>query len=187
MSIILVNFGKLYKDYEDKTIIITTTIKDFSRFSNLIDIENDLSNLNAGLKNRIVESVSLPPNLVDTSKPSSNTTKSIEEKYQSQLKTYSAFLDSQVDTRDPGLWSAFINIFSDDQTEWDPKLFDSCKPILKNILSYQIQQKVNETNDANEALYGKVSPTQGFIPLNATFEFNGLSGIKIYEKFKLEE
>lgn len=183
--------GSFVKSFSFKTEISNNMATDIAIGAGGGSVGNNnvggLSNLNAGLKNRIVESVSLPPNLVDTSKPSSNTTKSIEEKYQSQLKTYSAFLDSQVDTRDPGLWSAFINIFSDDQTEWDPKLFDSCKPILKNILSYQIQQKVNETNDANEALYGKVSPTQGFIPLNATFEFNGLSGIKIYEKFKLEE
>ena len=181
--------GSFVRDFTFKTEItnkLATTIA-IGAGGGKVGSENasGLSNLNSGLINRHINKIK-PPEGVEEVEDNGEPT-SVEVKYQNQLETLGEFVESQIDSnKGKGFFGGLLNLFADDQTEWDEDLFDSCKPILNNVLSYQIQQATELLNEKNK-LYNNVSPLSGFIPLNANFTFDGLSGIKIYERFVLSQ
>lgn len=175
--------GSFVKDFSFKTEItnqMSSQISIGATASNTgIEKAGGLANLNQGLVNRVVEKIDAP----EQQQPAT-TELTLEEKFASQLDTYNAYLQSQINTDDEGFFSWLGSFIVDDQTEWDTDLFDNVKGILKTVLNYQIEKETQKINNALGG--GKSSPTVGFIPLNANFTFDGLSGIKIYERFRIQ-
>jgi len=126
-----------------------------------------IANLNHGFKNRIVKNI-----LKSSGKTTTGTTP--EEKFSSNLTDYNTFLESQIDTEGSTMWSWFW----DDDSYWDESLFDSTRSLLNGFLSFAIAQEAKKSKTDN--------PQIGFIPINLSLTFPGISGIKIYNKFTID-
>lgn len=134
-----------------------------------------LSLLTKGFKDRIVPVKVAPGGNKDDADSAFN---EALEKFKEDKKIFEAYVASQQTSERTGAFSALYNIFADDDSNWDPELFDSCVNILNNILKSEFTAA---------AKTGKATPTSGFIPLNLGLTFMGLSGMRIYEKFKINQ
>ena len=126
-----------------------------------------IANLNHGFENRIVKNI-----LKSSGKTTTGTTP--EEKFSNNLTDYNTFLESQIDTEGSTMWSWFW----DDDSYWDESLFDSTRSLLNGFLSFAIAQEAKKSKTDN--------PQIGFIPINLSLTFPGISGIKIYNKFTVD-
>jgi hypothetical protein len=134
--------------------------------------------LNKGFKDRIVPVKVAPGGNTDSE--ASSFAADIK-KFAEDKKVYDAYIESQLTSADAtGIFAPIYNFFADDDSNWDPELFDSCVSIQNNILK-------SDFIAATKGKDGKASPTSGFIPLNLGLTFMGLSGMKIYEKFKINQ
>jgi hypothetical protein len=135
--------------------------------------------LNKGFKDRIVPEKTAPDGNAESK---DEAFADAVKKFAEDKKVYDAYIESQLTSvvEGSGIFSAIYNFFADDDSNWDPELFDSCVNIQNNILK-------SDFIAAAKGVDGKASPTSGFIPLNLGLTFMGLSGMKIYEKFKINQ
>lgn len=131
--------------------------------------------LNKGFEDRIIP-VKVAPGGNTTSKDEAFT--EAQKKFQEDKKIYDAYIESQLTSEITGFFAPLYNFFADDDSNWDPELFDSCVSIQSNILKSDFIAMAKD---------GKASSTSGFIPLNLGLTFMGLSGMRIYEKFKINQ
>ena len=133
--------------------------------------------LNKGFKDRIVP-VKVAPG--GNKKTTGDAQAEAAKKFEEDKKIYDAFVQSQLTAakKGSGILTALYNFFADDDANWDPELFDSCVSIQNNIL---------KSDFIAAAKSDKASPLAGFIPLNLGLTFIGLSGMKIFEKFKINQ
>jgi len=137
-----------------------------------------IAQTNKGFKNRVSPGTSGSPSSLDKQTKALDT----EEKYKAQLSVYNAFVSSQIDTLQPNagtLIGGIISVFVDDDSEWDPKLFDTTKNILSTFLKHEIQKQAIEEK--------KATPLGGFIPLNVSLAMEGIGGIKLFQRFNVEQ
>ena len=135
-----------------------------------------IAQTNKGFKNRVAPGTSGSPSSLDKQTKSLDT----EEKYKSQLAVYNSFLSSQVDTvAGIKLIGGIVSLFVDDDSEWDPKLFDTTKSILSVFLKHEIQKQAITDK--------KATPLGGFIPLNVSLTMEGIGGIKLFQRFDVEQ
>jgi hypothetical protein len=68
-------------------------------------------------------------------------------------------------------------------TEWNTDIFSSNKSILANLILYinKLKSKEDEKSKTSTS-----SPTSGFIPVNISLTMDGLSGMKIFQKFGID-
>jgi hypothetical protein len=132
--------------------------------------------LNKGFKDRIVPVKVAPGG--NTASPDASFAEAIE-KFKEDKKIYDAYVESQLTkANNTGFFAPLYNFFADDDSNWDPELFDSCVNIQSNIL---------KSDFIAAAKSDKASPLAGFIPLNLGLTFMGLSGMKIFEKFRINQ
>ena len=131
--------------------------------------------LNKGFKDRIVPVKVAPGGNAQSKDDAFN---EALKKFEEDKKIYDAYIQSQLTSESEGFLGALLNFFADDDSNWDPELFDSCVTIQNNILKSDFTAMAKD---------GKASPTSGFIPLNLGLTFMGLSGMRIYEKFRINQ
>jgi hypothetical protein len=68
-------------------------------------------------------------------------------------------------------------------TQWSPDVFSSNKNILANLILYINKVKSREDEKSTSSTS---SPTSGFIPVNVSLTIDGLSGMKIFQKFGID-
>ena len=99
-----------------------------------------------------------------TSTDSTTTEKTLEETYKNTIKDFNKFVEG----------------LAEEEPFYDPEDVDSYKSALQQMLQYK-EAKANQSKSTDEKKTG--SRNIGFIPFNLTLNIEGLSGIKIYQKY----
>ena len=99
-----------------------------------------------------------------TSTDSTTTEKTLEETYKNTIKDFNKFVEG----------------LAKEEPFYDPEDVDSYKSALQQMLQYK-EAKANQSKSTDEKKTG--SRNIGFIPFNLTLNIEGLSGIKIYQKY----
>jgi hypothetical protein len=119
-----------------------------------------LSRMNDGIEDRYKITV------LDPSTPITEETKSLQERFKVPLDNFNKFL---------------IKLSSrnyQSKPEWDLEAINSFSSTIQDFLTYD-QAKQSEKE-------GKGSPTIGFLPFNLTLKMEGLSGMKVYQKYTID-
>jgi hypothetical protein len=119
-----------------------------------------LSKMNKGIIDRYKVAVK------DPSSPVVENTQSLQEKFSEALNNFQVFV------RD------LSSISFTTKPQWNLKAIDAYKATIKDFLTYD-QAKISEET-------GKGSPTIGFLPFNLTLKMDGLSGMKVYQKYTID-
>ena len=125
-----------------------------------------LSKMNAGLTDRTKENISSPG-----SKDRENLT--LEEKYKESLKAYEEFKRKL---------SSFKNSNPDGPSipTWDETSINNFSSLQTQLIEYrQASASRGSTSDTS-------SPNMGFLPFNMSLTMDGLSGMKVYQKFEMD-
>ena len=80
-------------------------------------------------------------------------------------------------------WVATGNASQGRNIQWDLDTFASNKSILADLIQYINKVKSKEDLNSSESTS---SPTSGFIPINISLTMDGLSGMKVFQKFDLD-
>jgi hypothetical protein len=119
-----------------------------------------LSAMNKGIQDRYKISVNDP----DT--PIVEASKSLEERFKLPLDNF----------------NKFVNTFSSrnyqNPPKWDLQIINAYSSTVKDFLTYD-QAKISEKE-------GKGSPNIGFLPFNLSLKMEGLSGMKVYQKYTID-
>ena len=124
-----------------------------------------LSTINIGTKDRI------KPELKNDGTTSTDKVKKLEEKYKSSLSDFNTFL-KRLGSKGKSSYPI-----------WDTEAMDSYSSTIKNLVNYNQYSKTKEAQKENKYA---ASPSIGFIPFNLGLELDGISGIKIYNKFQID-
>jgi len=126
-----------------------------------------LSRMNAGLTDRTKTTISSPG-----SKDKQDI--SLEEKYKSALEAFNAFKLKL---------SFFENRGSSDPPAWDQQSIETFSSLQSQLVEYKqaLQVAKNQTTAPNAS-----SPNMGFLPFNLSLTMDGLSGMKVYQKFEVD-
>jgi hypothetical protein len=119
-----------------------------------------LSRMNNGVEDRYKIAV------LDPDTPVVENTQSLQEKFKTPLDNFNVYV------RDLSSVS-FIT-----KPKWNLPAIDAYKSSIKDFLLYD-QSKESEKND-------KGSPTIGFLPFNLQLTIEGLSGMKVYQKYTID-
>jgi len=123
------------------------------------------SRLNRGLKTRFAEEVN------DGNETTSNP--SVDE-------TPNALLESILPL---ATWVALGNATQGRNIQWNLDTFASNRSILADLVMHINKVKSKENEKSSESTS---SPTAGFIPINVSLTMDGLSGMKVFQKFDLD-
>jgi hypothetical protein len=80
-------------------------------------------------------------------------------------------------------WVAFGNVRQGRNIQWNLDTFASNKSILADLINNINKIKSKEDTNSSESTS---SPTSGFIPVNISLTMDGLSGMKVFQKFDLD-
>jgi hypothetical protein len=128
-----------------------------------------LSNLNKGTKDRIKPTITSPN---DGNGKQAEDNKTTEEQYEATLKAYGIFnetISSQGNTTIP---------------IWDENAFSNFSNTQVQLLEYDQQHATQELRKTNK---WASSPNSGFLPFNLTLTMDGLAGMKIYQKYTIDQ
>jgi hypothetical protein len=134
-----------------------------------------LSRMNAGLKDRFKPNISTPetkPNEI----PSSS---SLESNYQTEIKSFNTFLKE--------LGSSNGITFP----KWNPEAITAFSNAASTFYEYDQAsqtQAAQEEKDASGSLINSnaASPNGGFLPFDLSITMDGLSGMKVYQKYTID-
>lgn len=157
--------GGFIKDFQMKTEITPQmasmiTIGSTSNGNIVGSDATALSKMNIGIEDRYKISVH------DPDMPQSQVTQSLQDKFSEALNNFNVFvhnLSSRNYTTKP---------------QWDLKAIDAYKSTVKDFLTYDQAKESEKT--------GTGSPTIGFLPFNLTLRMDGLSGMKVYQKYTID-
>jgi hypothetical protein len=162
---ISVQHGGFIKDFQMKTEITPQmasmiTIGSTSNGNIVGSDATALSKMNKGIIDRYKVAVK------DPSSPVVETTQSLQDKFSESLNNFNKFVNS------------FSSRNYQSKPEWDLPSIEAYKATVKDFLTYDQAKKSEET--------GKGSPTIGFLPFNLTLKMDGLSGMKVYQKYTID-
>jgi len=123
-----------------------------------------LSRMNAGLTDRTKENINSPG-----SKDRENLT--LEQKYKEPLDAYNNFITK--------LSSYYFGKVY--KPEWDTTSIDNFSSLQTQLIEYR-QASASKGSSSTDAS----SPNMGFLPFNMSLTMDGLSGMKIYQKFEMD-
>ena len=139
-----------------------------------------LSKLYGNFKDRIKNTLSNPKSVntggTETNKLTTNL--SLEEKYKDVVDAYSLFISKLSNGANGKI-----------QATWDKEAIDKFKNVTNTFAEF-IQYKSTQKRQLEAQASGRpipVSPTIGFIPFNLTLTIDGLSGMKVYQKYKIND
>ena len=122
-----------------------------------------LSRMNAGLTDRVKPTIS---------SPRSKKAESIEDKYKGAIATFNGFLEA-LSYKNRGGY--------DDTPRWNEEQVNTFVKLQPQFLEYEqyLSTKSKQSTGAS-------SPNIGFLPFNMSLTMDGLSGMKVYQKFELD-
>jgi hypothetical protein len=121
-----------------------------------------ISNLNKGTEDRIKKEIFSPSN---TKIQSENDNKDTNDTYQETLRIFDSFISSLI------------------VHQWNEDSFANFTNTQKQLLEYDQKQSTLAVKTTNP--YSS-SPNSGFLPFNLTLTMDGLSGMKIFNKFNID-
>jgi hypothetical protein len=121
-----------------------------------------LSRLNSGIIDRYKVAINDP----ETPQLKGDETKTLEERFKIPLENFNKFLDS-LSSKD-----------YQTKPQWNLEAIEAYSSTIQDFLTYE-QAKQSEKED-------KGSPTIGFLPFNLTLKMEGLSGMKVYQKYTID-
>lgn len=119
-----------------------------------------LSKMNAGIEDRYKIAIQDP----DT--PQTTVTQSLQDKFSEALNNFQVFIND-LSSRNYAT-----------KPQWNLKAIDAYKSTIKDFLIYDQAKESEKT--------GTGSPTIGFLPFNLTLRMDGLSGMKVYQKYTID-
>jgi len=132
-----------------------------------------ISNLNNGTIDRIKPIISSPPS---TKQKSEEENKETVDTYQEAVNAFTNFVATiTVSTSNTGPNPLYPS--------WNEDAFTNFTNTQKQLLEYD--QKQSTTTSRNINPYS-ASPNSGFLPFNLTLTMDGLSGMKIFNKFNID-
>jgi hypothetical protein len=126
-----------------------------------------LSRMNAGLTDRVKPTIS---------SPRSKKAESIEQKYSGAIAAFNSFLEAL----------SYINRGSGqyhDTPHWNEEQVNTFVKLQPQFLEYEQYLATKAGLSKNK---GSSSPNIGFLPFNMSLTMDGLSGMKVYQKFELD-
>ena len=130
-----------------------------------------ISRMNNGLYDRIKKTVTSAGDTPDTADTAS--TSSLEEKYKTPLEAFNKFLTV--------LGSADGNAIP----EWNEDIISSFKSNISTFIEYDQAKQTQTQNQATTGSKGS-SPNSGFLPFNLSLTMDGMSGMKVYQKYTVD-
>ena len=131
-----------------------------------------LANLNKGTKPRIASEITSP-----SSPTPEQETQQTQTRYSEVVNAYNDFVKSLL-PRDTGLVR-----LTDRYPKWNEDSFNQFNSTLTQLLEYDVQLSTKEGKTTNNYTS---SPTSGFLPFNLNLVMDGLSGMKIYQKYSID-
>ena len=133
-----------------------------------------MSNLTKGTEDRIKPKILSPSNIKRQSEESN---KKITDTYETALNAFSTFLIT-LTGQNVGSY-AFTG-----KPSWNEDAFSAFTSTQRQLLEYD--QKQSTTSARNLENPYSASPNSGFLPFNLTLTMDGLSGMKIFNKYKID-
>lgn len=128
-----------------------------------------LSRMNAGLTDRVKP---------DITSPRSKSDESLDEKYKGAITVFNDFLEKLGYISRGGGSNGF-----DDVPHWDEEQVNTFVRLQPQFVEYEQYLATQEAKTKNP---NASSPNSGFLPFNMSLTMDGLSGMKIYQKFELD-
>jgi hypothetical protein len=122
-----------------------------------------LSRMNAGLTDRVKEEITSPRSKSD---------KSLDEKYKGAIEAYDTFV-----------YYLSYNSNNNKLPIWIEDQVNNFVRLQPQFVEYE---QYLATQDAIKTIPNASSPNIGFLPFNMSLTMDGLSGMKIYQKFELD-
>ena len=119
-----------------------------------------LSRMNAGIVDRYKVAI------LDPEAPQTEASKSLQERFAGPLNNFNIFVND-LSSRN-----------YQTKPKWNLEAIEAYKSTIKDFLTYD-QAKQSEKD-------GKGSPTIGFLPFNLSLKMEGLSGMKVYQKYTID-
>ena len=119
-----------------------------------------LSRMNAGIVDRYKIAIH------DPETPQTEASKSLQERFSGPLNNFNVFVND-LSSRN-----------YQTKPKWNLEAIEAYKSTIKDFLTYD-QAKQSEKED-------KGSPTIGFLPFNLSLKMEGLSGMKVYQKYTID-
>ena len=133
-----------------------------------------MSNLTKGTEDRIKPKIFSP----------SNTKRQSEEKNQKTIDTYQTSLDA---------FNQFLSLITvstatvgpnETLPTWNEDAFSNFTSTQRQLLEYDQKQSTTSARNLNNPY--SASPNSGFLPFNLTLTMDGLSGMKIFNKYSID-
>lgn len=128
-----------------------------------------LSRMNAGLTDRVKP---------DITSPRSKSDESLDDKYKGAITVFNDFLE-KLGYISRGRGSNGY----DDTPHWDEEQVNTFVRLQPQFVEYE---QYLATQEAKKKDSNASSPNSGFLPFNMSLTMDGLSGMKIYQKFELD-
>lgn len=126
-----------------------------------------ISAMNAGLTDRFKKKLNLEATKDNTTKGKN----SLEESYQEQLAAYDTFIEELGSLE--GLTTP----------KWNPEAISAFSNAASSLFEYDQAKQTEEKRDTNP---NAASPNRGFLPFDLSLTMDGLSGMKVYQKYIID-
>jgi len=125
-----------------------------------------LSAMNAGLTDRFKKKLDLEATKNNQTKGSA----SLEESYQEQLTAFNTFVSE-------------LGSLNGAVPKWNPEAITAFSNAASSLYEYDQAKQTEEKKDTNP---NAASPNGGFLPFDLSLTMDGLSGMKVYQKYTID-
>jgi len=133
---------------------------------------SSISRMNNGFKDRIKTNITSPGQTDEKSNKASDS--SLDENYKNAKKAFDNYL-----------WS--MSSAGGNYPKFDAELIEPMQSALKNLIMYDQSKITQSKNKSEQENKNKVaSANTGFLPFNLSLKFDGMSGMKVYQRFTVD-
>ena len=126
-----------------------------------------ISAMNSGLTDRFKKKLDLEATKNNTTKGKN----SLEESYQEQLAAYDTFIEE------------LGSLNGETTPKWNPEAISAFTNAASSLFEYDQAKQTEEKKDTNP---NAASPNRGFLPFDLSITMDGLSGMKVYQKYIID-
>jgi putative chitinase len=126
-----------------------------------------ISAMNSGLTDRFKKKLDLEATKNNTTKGKN----SLEESYQEQLAAYDTFIEE------------LGSLNGETTPKWNPEAIAAFTNAASSLFEYDQAKQTEEKRDTNP---NAASPNRGFLPFDLSLTMDGLSGMKVYQKYIID-
>jgi len=145
-----------------------------------------LSRMNLGITDRYKETINDP---TPPGQTNPNTTPTLQQKYSKALFAYDQYMrevgyTTYANGASPSMPSLYKKDVIVDFQQLQNQLLEYYQ--AKQVIDKQDAARIARANDPNAPGLEAASPNAGFLPFNLSLTMDGLSGMKVYQKFTIE-